>query len=325
MAKQSLPANAATVHWGHFDAALKPVIEIESGDEITIGSVSGAVGDAPRAAGMTLRPALAEVHRAHKASPGPHILTGPVAIRGAEPGDALRIEILDVQLADDWGYNWIKPGKGALPDDFPFARIAHFAIDRAREIVRTPWGHEIPARPFFGVMGVAPPPEAGRITSVMPGAFGGNIDLKELTAGAVLHLPVFNAGALLSVGDGHAAQGDGEVCLTAVETGLTGTFRVDLIKHARLDAPYAETPTHLVAMDFDEDLEQAMRCALRSLIAMTSARTGISAEDAYRLCSLAADLRITQVVNIRKGVHALLARRYLEPLVRQEEARLAPT
>jgi acetamidase/formamidase len=315
MAEHSLSASAATVHWGYFDATRPAVIEIDPGDEITVGSVSGGPAEAPRDAAMTLRPELAAIHATLRPSPGPHILTGPIGVRGAEPGDALRIEILDIALADDWGYNWVKPGKGALPDDFPIELLVHFSIDRARRVVRTPWGHEIPARPFFGVMGVAPPLTAGRLTSVIPGAFGGNIDNKELTPGAVLYLPVMTPRALLSFGDGHAAQGDGEVCLTAVETGLVGRFRIDLVRGAALSRPHAETATHLVAMAFDEDLDEAMRAALRALIAMIVARTALSREDAYRLCSLAADFRITQVVNVKKGVHAMLPLRYVDRVV----------
>jgi len=312
MALHELKPAVDTVHWGFFDAALKPLLTIESGDEVIIGSVSGGAPEAPGCPGMTLRPELAAIHSALAPSPGPHILTGPIAVNGAETGDALRIEILDVALADDWGFNWIKPGKGALPEDFPFERIAHLAIDRERGLIRTPWGQEIPARPFFGVIGVAPAAAAGRVTSVIPGAFGGNIDLKELTPGAALYLPVLTPGALLSVGDGHAAQGDGEVCLTAVETGLNGLFRIDLIKGAALAAPYAETPDHVIAMAFDEDLDEAMRGALRAMIRLIVGTTGLTSEEAYRLCSLAADLRITQVVNVKKGVHAMLPRRYLE-------------
>ena len=310
MAVHELRPSAQTVHWGFLDATLPPVLEIASGDEVRLGSVSGAAEDVPTEPGMTLRPELAAIQAAHAPSPGPHILTGPIAVKGAEPGDALRIEILDIALADDWGFNWIKPDKGALPEDFPFASLAHFAIDRARGIVRAPWGLEIPARPFFGVIGVAP--AQGRVTSVIPGPFGGNMDLKHLTPGAVLHLPVLAPGALLSVGDGHAAQGDGEVCLTAVETGLDGRFRIDLVKGAALAGPYAETPEHLITMAFDEDLDEAMRASLRAMIAQVEARTGLSAVDAYRLCSVAADLAVTQVVNVKKGVHAMLARRYLE-------------
>jgi len=227
-------------------------------------------------------------------------------VRGAEPGDALRVEILDVQLGEDWGYNQIRPGAGALPEDFPYARLVHVRIDKAGRMLHMPWGMAVPAQPFFGVMGVAPPPAVGRITSVVPGSFGGNIDNKELGAGAVLYLPVAVPGALFSAGDGHGAQGDGEVCMTAVETGLTGTLRIGLVKAANLDAPFAETPTHLIAMAFDEDLNEAVKVALRRLIVMISARTGISAEHAYRLCSVAADLHVTQVVNRKKGIHAML-------------------
>ena len=157
-------------------------------------------------------------------------MTGPIAVAGANPGDELVVEVLAMGLAQDWGWNLIAPGKGTLPEDFPSARRIHVAIDRQRGRVRMPWGLELPAAPFFGIIGVAPPPADGRQTSVIPRAFGGNIDNKNIGAGATLHLPVFNAGALLSVGDGHAMQGDGEVCLTAIETGLSGTLRVTVRK-----------------------------------------------------------------------------------------------
>lgn len=295
-----------SVHWGYFDATLKPVATIDPGDTVVINSVSGARDDVPTQDGMTVRPELAAIHAAVSPELGPHILTGPVAVRGAMPGDALRVEILDVQLADDWGFNIFKPGMGTLPDDFPYERRVHLGIDRARGVVHTPWGMEISAQPFFGVMGAAPAPEVGRVSSVMPSTFGGNIDNKELGAGAVLYLPVAIEGALFSCGDGHAAQGDGEVCLTAVETGLTGTFKIELIKGAKMDAPHAETKTHLIAMAFDEDLDEAARVALRRMIALIVARTNITAEDAYRLCSLAADLRVTQLVNRSKGIHVMM-------------------
>lgn len=313
MAPRALAVGPDTIHWGYFDAALAPVIVVDPGETIVVETVSGGPDETIDDANSCVRPALRAIHAAATPSFGPHILTGPIAVRGAEPGDALRIEILDIALADDWGFNLIRPGKGALPEDFPFDRLIHLSIDRARGVIRTPWGMNIPARPFFGIVGVAPPPAAGKVTSVIPGAFGGNIDNKELVAGSALYLPVFVDGGLVSIGDGHAAQGDGEVCLTAVETGLTGTLRIDLIKRARFQAPYAETATHLIAMGFDEDLDEAARAALRLMIVMVSDRTGLSAEEAYRLCSFAADLRITQVVNVKKGVHVMLERRYLEP------------
>jgi acetamidase/formamidase len=303
---QTLLPTPTTVHWGHFDAALKPVVTIEPGDTIIINSVSGAPDDLPTQAGMTVRPELTAIHAAVKPEIGPHILTGPVAIRGAMPGDALRVEILDVQLADDWGFNLFKAGFGTLPDDFSYDRRVHHGIDRAKGVVHTSWGMALPAYPFFGVMGAAPAPGVGRVSSVMPSTFGGNIDNKELGAGAVLYLPVAVEGGLFSCGDGHATQGDGEVCLTAVETGLTGTFRIDLVKDAHLDAPYAETKTHLISMAFDEDLNEAARVALRRMIALVVARTTLTADDAYMLCSLAGDMHVTQLVNRSKGIHVMM-------------------
>lgn len=309
---QTVRPAPANVHWGYFDAALKPVATIDPGETITIDTVSGEPHDVPAQAGMTVRPELQAVRAACAPELGPHILTGPVAVRGAMPGDALRVEIIDVELADDWGWNIVKPGMGALPDDFPYERRVYLGIDRQARTIHTPWGMVLKASPFFGVMGVAPAPEIGRVSSVMPSSFGGNLDNKELGAGAVLYLPVAVEGALFSCGDGHGMQGDGEVCLTAVETGLTGTFKIDLIKNANLDAPWAETPTHAITMAFDEDLDIAMQVALQRMIRLIVARTGITADDAYRLCSLAVDLRVTQVVNRSKGIHAMIKRELLE-------------
>ena len=180
--------------------------------------------------------------------------------------------------------------------------------------MHTPWGVTIPAKPFFGVMGTAPAAGRGRMTSVEPQDFGGNIDNKELVAGSVLYLPVAVAGGLFSAGDGHAAQGDGEVCLSAVETGLTATFGIGLVKGAHLPAPFAETPGHLITMAFHEDLDEAVRIALRHMIGQIAERTLLSAEHAYRLCSLAADLHVTQVVNRRKGIHVMLPKSILAEL-----------
>ncbi|MGA7328136.1 MAG: acetamidase/formamidase family protein [Rhodomicrobium sp.] len=311
MVRHKISASPTTVHWGYFDATLAPVAEVDPGGVVEIGTVSGAPADLPEAANFTVRENLKAIHAAVKPELGPHILTGPIAVRGAEPGDALRVEILDVSLADDWGFNLIRPELGTLPEDFPYERREHLGIDRAAGTVSTPWGTNIPAHPFFGVMGTAPAPAVGRITSVAPGSFGGNIDNKELVPGSVLFLPVSVPGALFSVGDGHAAQGDGEVCLTAVETGLTGSFRLDLIKNAQLPGPFAETPSHLIAMAFDEDLDEAAKIALRQMIALISQRTGLAAEAAYRLCSIAADLRVTQLVNRKKGIHVMLKHAFL--------------
>lgn len=304
--KRTIEPTPHTIHWGYLDATLPPIVTIDPGETVTITSVSGTRDHLPTEAGMTARPELLAIIDAVKPELGPHILTGPVAVRGAVPGDALRVEIQDVQLADDWGYMLFRPGMGTLPEDFDYFRRVHIALDRAHGLVNTPWGITLAARPFFGVMGTAPRPEVGRVSSTMPSHFGGNIDNQELCAGSVLYLPVWADGGLFSCGDGHAIQGDGEVCVTAVETGLTGTFKIDLVKNAGLEAPYAETKDHLITMAFDADLDEAARIALRRMIATVGARTRLSAEDAYMLCSLAADLRVTQLVNIEKGIHAMM-------------------
>jgi len=161
------------------------------------------------------------------------------------------------------------------------------------------------------VMGVAPPPAYGAVTSIVPREFGGNMDLKELVAGTTLYLPVWTPGALFSAGDGHGVQGDGEVCVTALETALTGTFRLTLQKGVKIDLPRAETPTHLITMGFDEDLDDAAKTALRQMITLIGERMGLGREDAYMFCSLAVDMRVTQLVDGNKGIHAMLPKRYV--------------
>jgi acetamidase/formamidase len=222
----------------------------------------------------------------------------------------LQIDIEAIALRQDWGYNAVRPLAGALPDDFHRLRVVHIPCDLERGVGRLPWGAEIPLRPFFGVIGVAPPPAWGMISSLPPRKHGGNIDNKELVAGTRLYLPVHVEGGLLSVGDGHGAQGDGEVCVTAIETALSGTLKIGLRQDMSLEWPLAETPTHIITMAFDPDLDSAARTALRTMIALLGERRGLSREDAYMLCSLAADLRITQLVNQNNGVHVMLERKY---------------
>ncbi|HIF76962.1 MAG TPA: amidase, partial [Sulfitobacter sp.] len=226
----------------------------------------------------------------------------------AMPGDVLKVEILDVALRQDWGYNFIRPLAGTLPQDFTETYHSNIPLDAERGIARLPWGLELPLAPFFGVMAVAPPPEWGRIATIEPRKHGGNLDNKELVAGSTLYLPVFNEGALFSCGDGHGAQGDGEVCVTAIETALQGRFRLTVLKDRGLSYPQAETPTHVITMGMAPDLDHCAEMALREMIALVSERAGISREDAYVLCSLAGDLRITQTVNREKGVHMMMAK-----------------
>lgn len=312
MADHTLKSTVETVHWGYFDAAVPPVLEIASGDRITVETVSGAPDVMPApSTGHVIPPELLEIHaKVPRKLPG-HVLTGPIAVKGAMPGDTLVVEIEDIRCRQAWGYNAIRPLAGALPGEFDAVRIVHIPLDLAKGVGRLAWGAEIPLKPFFGVMGVAPPPAWSMISSLPPRQHGGNLDLKELVAGTTLMLPVHVPGANFSCGDGHGAQGDGEVCVTAIETALTGTFRLSLRKGERLRWPRAETPTHAITMAFDPDLDQAAKIALREMIALIGERKGLSREDAYMLCSLAADLRVTQLVNGNNGCHCMLEKRYL--------------
>src|SRR6202007_379547 len=190
--------------------------------------------------------------------------------------------------------------------------VVHPTLDAARMIGHLPWGMDIALKPFFGVMAVAPPPAWGAISTLPPRKSGGNLDNKELVAGTTLSLPIFVDGALFSAGDGHGVQGDGEVCVTAIETGLVGRFRLTVRDDMKLDWPYAETPTHVITMAFDPDLDDCVVIALRLMLDLMEKRIGISRSHAYALASLAADLRVTQVVNGNKGVHVMLEKRYFE-------------
>ena len=311
MTHHHLSASVETCHWGFFDAAREPVLTIASGDQVTIDTVSGGPDVLPPP-GFHVPPELPEIHaHAERMLPG-HILTGPVAVDGARPGDVLEVRIEAVDLRQDWGYNFHRPLSGTLPDDFPYRHDTNIPLDAERLTGRMPWGLDLTLAPFFGVMGTAPPPEWGRITSIVPRAMGGNLDNKELVAGTVLYLPVFVDGAGFSCGDGHGVQGDGEVNVTAIETALRGTFTLTVLKGGPLAMPRAETPTHLITMGLDPDLDQCAVQALRAMIALIVERAGLTRDEAYMLCSLAADLRITQTVNGSKGVHCMISRTLIE-------------
>ena len=299
-----LPSTPETVAWGYWDAKRAPVLHIASGDTVTLDSLSGEPDDLP--SHMALLPEHREVLAKTPRGSGPHLLTGPIHIEGAEPGDVLEVRILDVTLRQDWGWNIIEPLLGTLPDDFPISRRLHIPLDRVKNTALLPWGTELPLDPFFGNFGVAPPAHYGRITSIIPREFGGNMDNRSLTKGATVYFPVFNRGALFSAGDGHALQGDGEVCLTAIETSMTGTFEFIVRNDLKVAFPRAETATHYIATGMNEDLDDAAKQALRHMIAWIVELTDLPAIDAYTLCSIAADLRITQMVDINKGVHCML-------------------
>jgi len=308
----TLEVTPQTVAWGHYDATAKPVLSVQSGDTVVVhtlltNSPSGLErnGVPPGQVEASLR----EVYDGVPASargPGGHILTGPIEIAGAEPGDTLEIRILKIDLAIPYAYNGFRYGAGILTDDFPYARTKIIPLDRARMVANFAPGVTIPLHPFFGSMGVAPPASFGRYDSTPPTINGGNMDNKELVAGTTLYLPVYAKGALFEVGDGHAGQGNGEVDVTAMETSLVGTLQFVLHKGGKLAYPRAETPTHYIAMGFDDDLSIAAHKAVREMVDFLVSAKGLSRDDAYMLTSVAGDVDITEVVDRNKGVHVMM-------------------
>jgi acetamidase/formamidase len=249
--------------------------------------------------------------RTRARGPGFHPVTGPIEVRGAKAGDMLQVDILDIKFRQDWGYTTIRPLLGTLPNDFDEVETAIIDIDIQNNVARLPWGMSRAARSVLWDSGSCAAAELGRQSSVIPRAFGGNMDNRELRPGSTLYLPVFNDGALFSVGDGHGAQGDGEVCLTALETALVGTFRLTVRKDLNNRWPFAETPDELISMGMDEDLDDAARQAVREMIDLICARSGVTRTQAYMMCSLAGNLRVTQTVDVHKGAHMMFPKSIL--------------
>jgi acetamidase/formamidase len=304
---QVLRSGPETIHWGYWDGSLAPVLNVASGDRVTIECVSGnPEWMPPSSTSFEVLPELRNIHQQVKRGTGNHILTGPIFVRGAAVGDVLEVKILEIELRQNWGYNLFRAYGGTLPEEFPYYRIIYLSLDKTSNMATLPSGLKVPMRPFFGQLGVAPPKDFGRQNSKEPREFGGNIDCKELTAGSIIYLPVWNEGALFSTGDGHAAQGDGEVDGTAIETALTGTFEFRVRKDLRWRLPRAETATHLITFGLDADLDDAARQALHEMIDWIAGLAGIARDEAYALTSIAADLHVTQTVNFIKGVHAMI-------------------
>jgi acetamidase/formamidase len=302
-----LDPSPTTVAWGHYDAAAKPALHVSSGDTVVVRTLITSSPERLEKAGVApedVEPALREIHKAvTDKGPGGHILTGPIFVDGAEPGDALEVHVDRVDLAIGYGYNAFGVGRGFLPDDFPYPKTRIIQLDPRRRVAHFADGIEVPLHPFFGSIGVAPPASMGRIDSAPPSLHGGNLDNKDLVAGTTLYLPVYVPGGLLEIGDGHAAQGNGEVDITAIETSLVGTVRIMVRKGMRLTWPRAETPTHWIAMGMDRDLWSAAKMAVRQAVELLASQYGLSKEDAYMLASVACDVEVTQLVDGNVGVH----------------------
>jgi acetamidase/formamidase len=299
-----LQATRDTVHFGFYDATLRPVLEVESGEEIVVSTISAHPEDDVPAAWLPAN--VHDIHTNALRGPGPHILSGPIAVRDARPGDVLQVDIREIRLTQPYGYNIVSPLKGMFGTETPTQRTTIIPIDLKTGLAEMLPGVQLQTRPFFGQLGVAPPRDWGRLDSRPPNKFGGNIDNKELLAGTRLFLPIWVEGALFSVGDGHAAQGDGEVNQTAIETSLQGRFRLSLRRDLRIELPFAASSDRLMTMAFNESLDNAARIAMRNMIRLLEEHYGLGFHDAYRLCSVAADMRVTQFVNGNRGIHVVL-------------------
>ncbi len=304
-----LRAAPETVAWGYYVATKAPALRIASGDFVDVTTMITSsprrlesVGIPPEEVQQALRDIYEQVT---DRGPGGHILTGPIYIEEAEPGDVLEVRIVSIDLAIPYGYNGCS---GFLRENCGEQRTKIFRFDTERMVAPFGSGIEIPLRPFFGSMGVAPPPASGRISSNPPWIHAGNMDNQELVAGTTLYIPVHAKGALFQVGDGHAAQGDGEVDQTAIETSLHGRLQFIVHKDRHLNWPRAETSTHFIVMGMDEDLTKATQIAVQEMIDFLMEHQDLERGDAYALASIAADLRITELVDGNVGVHMMIAK-----------------
>ena len=303
-----LEATPSTIAYGYYDAAAPPVLRIASGDIIDVDTLLTNTPAGLERAGVpadqiqaSLR-AIVEQTPREKRGPGGHILTGPVFVEGAEPGDALEVKVLSIDLAIPYGYNgcsgFVRENCAQGPN-----RTRIIPLDAKTMTAQFAPGIVVPLRPFFGSMGVAPPPDAGRISSNPPWIHAGNLDNRSLVAGTTLFIPVHAPGALFEVGDGHAAQGDGEVDQTGIETSLRGRLQLTVRKGMTLKWPRAETPAEYISMGTDEDLTRATKIAIQEMIDFLVAEKKLDAMTAYQLTSIAGDVHITQLVDGKVGVH----------------------
>ena len=319
-----VPSTRETVRLGVFDATLPPILTIESGDIISFPDTwSHFLNEMQPGVPIDT---LAQL-RVSNPGRGPHSIIGPIAVNGAEPGDVLEIRYQSIRPYE-WGAVFNNPGSlgtGLLPQDYAQGQIKYVDLDLGAMTGKFMPNISIPLKPFQGTLGVAPPDgyfpplSPGVTSSVPPGPHAGNLDLSELSEGSTLYIPVWKPGALIYTGDSHAVQGDGEISLTALETRMK-ELRIQIILHKQknLAWPVAETDTHWVVIGLDKDLNAAMTLAARNAIKFLATRAKISELDAYALCSIAVSFRVTQVVDVVRGVHALIPKVIFAPDLRRE-------
>jgi acetamidase/formamidase len=308
----TVESNKETVRLGVFDATLPPILTIESGDSISFPNTWSHFLNELQPGVPIGR--LAEL-RTGNPGRGPHSIIGPIAVKDAEPGDVIEIRYRRLRPFA-WGAVFNNPsalGTGLLPQDFSQGQVKYVDLDLATMQGKFAPDINIPLTPFQGTLGVAPPDgffpplSPGVTSSVPPGPHGGNVDLRELTEGSTLYLPVWQKGALIYTGDSHAVQGDGEISLTALETRMQEVLiQVVLHKQKKFQWPVAETDTHWITLGLDKDLNAAMSLAARNAIEFLATRAKLTPHDAYALCSIAVSFRVTQVVDIVRGVHAMI-------------------
>ncbi len=305
-----LQATPTTVAWGYYWSQAAPVLRIKSGDRVTVHTMITNSPTGLIRAGLDstrVQQSLRDIYKSvTDKGPGGHILTGPIYVEGADSGDVLEVRFLSIKPEVDYAYNSFGRTSGFIPEDFAASKSRIIPLDLKKNVAHFAPGIEIPLHPFFGSVGVAPPPAMGRVNSAPPGIHAGNLDNKELVAGTTLFIPVHVAGALLEIGDGHAGQGNGEVDITAMETSLVGTVEVRVRKDMHLAWPRAETPTHWIAMGIDRDLVTATKLAVRQAIDFLVTEKGMTREDAYMLSSVAVDFCTTELVDGTLGVHAMI-------------------
>jgi acetamidase/formamidase len=303
-----LEATPGTVAVGYYWSEAKPVLRIASGDIVDVDTLLTNNPNGLARAGVpddkiqtSLKSITTDV-TGDRRGPGGHILTGPVYVEGAEPGDALEVKILSIDLPIDYGYNGCS---GFVPENCERGVPSKIiTLDRTNMTAEFAPGIVIPLRPFYGSMGVAPAPELGRVSSNPPGKHAGNMDNKELVAGSTLYIPVFVPGALFEIGDGHAAQGDGEVDQTAIETSLRGRIQLTVRKDIKLVWPRAETATDYISIASDPDLAKATTMAIQEMVDFLSATRTLTKHQAYQLVSIAGNVAVTQLVDKPNvGVH----------------------